>query len=196
MRYVVVDLEATCWEGVRGSPKMEIIEIGAVRLAGCVGPIDDDFASFVRPVVEPKLSEFCVRLTSIRQEDVDGAEYFWEVFPKFVEWIGAEPFVLCSWGGYDLNQFRQDCLRHQLPLPPTFERHVNLKKEFARLRDVKVCGMAKALEIADIPLEGTHHRAADDARNIAKLAMWILPQLEAEGAAHSVAAENVVKLYP
>jgi inhibitor of KinA sporulation pathway (predicted exonuclease) len=35
MRYIVVDLEATCWDGVRGSPKMEIIEIGAVQLASC-----------------------------------------------------------------------------------------------------------------------------------------------------------------
>lgn len=188
MRYVIVDLEATCWEGVRGSPKMEIIEIGAVRLASSGGPVDDEFSGFVRPVVEPKLSEFCTRLTSIRQADVDGAGYFWEVFPRFVEWIGDEPFVLCSWGGYDLNQFRQDCQRHRLPLPPAFERHLNLKKEFARLRDVKVCGMAKALEIADIPLEGTHHRAADDARNIAKLAMWILPQMEAEGSVPAEAA--------
>jgi inhibitor of KinA sporulation pathway (predicted exonuclease) len=112
---------------------------------------------------------------------VDTADYFWEVFPRFVEWIGTEPFVLCSWGAYDLNQFRQDCQRHRLPLPPAFERHVNLKKEFARQRCVKVCGMAKALEIAGIPLEGTHHRASDDARNIAKLAMWILPRMEAEG---------------
>ena len=181
MRYVVVDLEATCWEGVRGSPKMEIIEIGAVRLAAGGGPVDGEFSCFVRPVVEPALSDFCKRLTSIRQQDVDDARPFWEVFPRFVEWIGAGPFVLCSWGGYDLNQFRRDCLRHRLPLPRAFERHVNLKKAFARLRGVKLCGMAKALEIAGIPLEGTHHRAADDARNIAKLAAWILPRMEAEG---------------
>jgi hypothetical protein len=35
-----------------------------------------------------------------------------------------------------------------------------VKKEFARLRGVKVCGMARALEIANIPLEGTHHRGS------------------------------------
>ena len=188
MRYVIVDLEATCWEGVRGSPKMEIIEIGAVRLAGGGGPVDGDFASFVRPVVEPKLSDFCTRLTSIRQQDVAHADSFSQVFPRFVEWIGGEPFVLCSWGGYDLNQFRKDCQRHRLPLPPAFERHVNLKKEFARLRDVKLCGMAKAMAIAGIRLEGTHHRAADDARNIAKLATWILPRMEAEGSIPAEAA--------
>src|SRR5579864_407164 len=80
-----------------------------------------------------------------------------------------------SWGAYDLNQFRQDCSRHHLELPRGFERHINLKKEFARLHGIKPCGMARAMEIAKIPLEGTHHRAWDDARNIAKLAMGILP---------------------
>jgi len=182
MRYVIVDLEATCWEDVRGSPKMEIIEIGAVLLAGGGGPVAGEFSSFVRPVVEPVLSAFCRKLTSIRQEDVDAAEPFPVVFPRFVEWIGAEPFVLCSWGAYDLNQFRQDCRRHGMALPAAFERHVNLKTQFARLRGIKSCGMAAALRVAGVPLEGTHHRAIDDARNIAKLAVWVLPRLEAEGA--------------
>lgn len=181
MRYVVVDLEATCWEDARGAPEMETIEMGAVLLAEAGGPAIDTFGSFVRPVVVPELSAFCTRLTSIRQHDVDAAEPFWAVFPRFVEWIGDEPFVLCSWGDYDLKQFRHDCRRHRMPLPPTFERHVNLKKEFARQRCVKPCGMAKALSIAGIVLEGTHHRAVDDAANIAKLAKLLLPRSEAEG---------------
>jgi inhibitor of KinA sporulation pathway (predicted exonuclease) len=37
--------------------------------------------------------------------------------------------------------------------------------------------MARALKIAGLPLEGTHHRAIDDVRNIAKLAMLVLPKL-------------------
>jgi inhibitor of KinA sporulation pathway (predicted exonuclease) len=182
MRYAIVDLEATCWEDARGSPDMEIIEIGAVMLGAGGGPVGGEFAAFVRPVVVPRLSEFCKKLTSIRQADVDSAETFPVVFQRFLEWIGEGPFVLCSWGAYDLNQFRQDCRRHGMALPATFERHVNLKKEFARQRGVKSCGMAKALEIAGIRLEGSHHRAIDDARNIAKLAVWVIPRLEAEGA--------------
>ena len=54
--------------------------------------------------------------------------------------------------------------------------------QFARLRGIKPCGMARALEVAGIALEGTHHRAIDDARNIAKMAVWVIPRLEAEGA--------------
>ena len=35
-------------------------------------------------------------------------------------------------------------------------------------------GMAKALQLVGLPLEGTHHRGIDDARNIAKLLPYIL----------------------
>ncbi len=55
----------------------------------------------------------------------------------------------------------------------------NLKKEFARVFRVKSGGMARALEVVGLPLEGTHHREMDDARNIARLAVLILPHLEA-----------------
>jgi len=34
--------------------------------------------------------------------------------------------------------------------------------------------MAEALQLAEIKLEGTHHRGIDDARNIAKLLPYIL----------------------
>ena len=179
MRYVIVDLEATCWEKGTDRLRMEIIEIGAVLLASGEGPVVSEFGEFVRPVVEPTLSDFCRQLTHIRQHDVDSADRFPAVFARFLHWIGAEPFMLCSWGAYDLDQFRTDCGRHAVPFPASFERHINLKREFAVLHKSKPCGMAAALRRMNLPLEGTHHRARDDARNIARIARSLLPILEA-----------------
>jgi 3'-5' exoribonuclease 1 len=181
MRYIVVDVEATCWENIRDFGRMEIIEIGAVELPKADSAPTRDFSRFIRPVAEPQLSEFCCRLTTIRQRDVDQADIFSAVFLEFLEWISHEPFVLCSWGGYDLSQFRIDCDRHGMKLPQSFERHINLKKEFARLQGVKVCGMARALAHAGLPLHSTHHRGIDDARNIARLAALVLPALDSSG---------------
>jgi 3'-5' exoribonuclease 1 len=181
MQYIIVDLEATCWENTRNTNRMEIIEIGAVLLMSISHEPVSEFNRFVRPVVEPKLSDFCRKLTSITQTNVDKADTFGTVFHEFLDWIGQEPFVLCSWGAYDLNQFRTDCQRHGIAFPETFERHINLKKEFARVFNIRSCGMAKALAHAGLPLEGLHHRGIDDAWNIAKLAQLILPQLEQEG---------------
>ncbi len=176
-----MDLEATCWHGVRDFDRMEIIEIGAVELPAAAAPYDREFNQFIQPVAEPQLSEFCRELTSIQQQDVDSANYFWAVFQGFLDWIGETPFVICSWGGYDITQLQTDCRRHGVAFPASFEAHINLKKEFARVFGTKVSGMERALEHAGLPLDGRHHRGIDDARNIAKLANLVLPSLESTG---------------
>ncbi|MBX7223570.1 MAG: exonuclease domain-containing protein [Blastocatellia bacterium] len=181
MRYVIIDLEATCWEHTRSSEEMEIIEIGAVHLASAGGPETDEFACFVRPLVHPTLSDFCQKLTSIRPSQVEKAELFPAVLADFLDWIGPEPFVLCSWGDFDLLQLQTDCERHQIPFPQVFERHLNLKKEFARVFGVRSRGLKEALSQAGLHFVGKQHRGIDDARNIARLAVFILPQLEAGG---------------
>ncbi len=178
MRYIVVDLEATCWTAPRNSDMMEIIEIGAVCLIGSAGPAVGEFAEFVRPAESPILSEFCIELTTITQNMTDVADPFTLVFPRFVDWIGKEPFRLVSWGGYDLTQFKKDCVRHKIPLPASFENHINLKQEFSRVKKLKPMGMKAALEILGIPLSGTHHRGIDDARNTSMIAQIILPLLK------------------
>jgi inhibitor of KinA sporulation pathway (predicted exonuclease) len=113
MNYVIVDLEATCWEG-RDNSKNEIIEIGAVLVSG-QRRILSEFEGFVKPLMHPVLSSFCKTLTSIRQDQVDQAPYFYEAVASFRQWIeefGAE-YVLCSWGYYNKLQFEQDCRLHE-----------------------------------------------------------------------------------
>ncbi len=177
MRYVIVDLEATCWKTGTSPARQEIIEIGAVLVSGADLAPGEEFARFVRPIIEPVLSPFCIELTSIRQEDVDQAEDFGIVFPVFLDWIGDELFTLCSWGAYDPRQFRTDCTRHHIPYPASFEQHINLKTAFAEWKGIRPCGMKHALELLEIPLMGQHHRAIDDARNIARIAQLLLPRL-------------------
>jgi 3'-5' exoribonuclease 1 len=177
MRYIVVDLEATCWERDSTPERMEIIEIGAVCLTTEAEGPTGEFSAFVRPTVSPLLSEFCTQLTSIRQEDVDSADSFETVFARFVEWIGAEPFQLVSWGRYDLDQFRLECKRNKIPFPVGFKNHIDLKKVFSRTRKTAPVGLKAALTLLDIPLVGTHHRGLDDAKSTACIAQRILPGL-------------------
>lgn len=176
MNYIIVDLEATCWQKGTSPQRMEIIEIGAVKLNEDF-EIIDEFDSFVKPVVEPELSEFCIELTSIQQTDVDTAPTFLEIYPEFLKWIGADEYYLCSWGAYDPKQFMIDCERNVIPYPEKFSNHINIKKEFCTWQEIRPCGMKRALQILDIPLEGSHHRGIDDARNIAKIAKVIFPKI-------------------
>jgi 3'-5' exoribonuclease 1 len=175
MNYIIIDLEATCWKNVMDFTKMEIIEIGAVKLALDTLEILGEFPRFVRPLDNPLLSDFCAKLTTITQQDVDEAETFDVVFPELLEWIGDEDYKIVSWGNYDMKQFVIDCQRHNMKLPERFEQeHINLKKEFAKLKQRRPTGMKHALRSLGIPLTGTHHRGIDDARNIAKIAQIVL----------------------
>ena len=101
---------------------MEIIEIGAVELPVADTPPSREFNQFIRPVAENQLSDFCQQLTTIRQSDIDRTDDFRVVFPQFLSWIGEDPFILCSWGQYDLTEFRIERKRHGLALPASFER--------------------------------------------------------------------------
>jgi len=175
MRYIIVDLEATCWKQRTQPERMEIIEIGSILLTGRSLEVTDEFSRFVRPINEPILSEFCKELTSIKQSDIDGANYFKTVFAEFIDWIGDASYRICSWGEYDMKQFRIDCKRHGISFPKRFKKHINLKQEFASIKRIRSCGMAVALQMLGMPLHGKHHRAIDDVRNIAKIAKEIIP---------------------
>jgi len=178
MNYVIIDLEATCWPKGTRVEKSEIIEIGAVMLHRDTLETLGEFSSFVKPTQEPVLSQFCKELTGIQQDDVDNAKNFSDVYKRFIGWIGADSFRLCSWGQYDLNQLREDCKKHKIPFPIIHDkRHINLKKEVASQRRIKACGMKAALQILHVPLDGQHHRGIDDARNIAKIAKIIIPRI-------------------
>ncbi len=175
--FIIVDLEATCWEKGTSPLRMETIEIGAVRVGGTDLRPRAEFDRFVRPVSEPILSNFCTQLTGISQDDVNGAEPFPVVFGEFLDWARTEPFMWCSWGAYDLRQLRTDCARHDLQWPLVLERHMNLKAAFAQQMGCRPLGMKEALRKLGIPLAGKHHRAIDDARNIARIGAFLLPSL-------------------
>ena len=179
MRKIIFDLEATCWKDEHVPAEMETIEIGAVALDED-GAIESEFACFVRPVVHPQLSDFCLKLTSIAQSDVDGAETFAIAFARFVAWAqqGGEPFTLVSWGDFDPRQLQIDCARANVEYPASFGRHINIKQRFALAHNIKPVGMARALKMLKLTLIGTHHRGIDDARNIAAIAQTMLEYLD------------------
>jgi 3'-5' exoribonuclease 1 len=180
MNYVIVDLESTCWQKRARLERKEIIEIGAVILDATTLRVVREFSSFVRPIKEPLLSDFCRSLTTIRQIDVDQADDFKTVWVRFLEWVGADPFVMYSWGMYDLDHLQVECRRHGVAFPGSFQQHIDLKGEFARVKGREACGMKRALALLGLPLEGTHHRGIDDARNIARIAQAVIPHLERE----------------
>ncbi|MBI5065303.1 exonuclease domain-containing protein [Candidatus Woesearchaeota archaeon] len=180
MQYIIFDLEATCWEGNK-SKASEIIEIGAVKLNSEL-KIIDTFSNFVKPTINPELSDFCTKLTSIIQEDVSKAEQFEKVMKEFEYWIssnGQKPY-LCSWGFYDKRQILEECKikRYEGKIIGFLENHISIKHQFAEIKKVKPCGMNEALKMLNLSLEGVHHRAISDAKNITKIFVNVFDKLK------------------
>lgn len=179
--YVVIDLEATCWRERTPRQVMEAIDIGAVRMDGETLRVYDEFSTLVRPVEHPQLSDFCRRLTHLRQRDVEEAPHFTVALAQLVEWLGPDPVLFCSWGTFDRTQLRIDCQRHGVPFPVVLSQHLDLKRAFAEWRQHKRVGLKKALQLLGMPFVGTPHRGIDDARNAARIAQIMFPELLRQG---------------
>ena len=175
MHFIILDLEATCWQGNAMDRNQEIIELGAYRVNG-YGEWIDHFQTFVRPVMHPRLSTYCMDLTGISQEQVSKSKPFDQAFLRFEEWLhdidGTS--VLCTWGARDMEIIREECERHDqdasaLPMA------INLKAQYARIHNLpREVGLMKALEFIEMEFEGSHHRAIDDAFNTTKLFLHYL----------------------
>ncbi|HAX76207.1 MAG TPA: DNA polymerase III [Cyanobacteria bacterium UBA11372] len=164
---LVIDIEATCWEGnPPPGQKSEIIEIGICTLDIATGERLEKRSILVKPE-RSKVSEFCTKLTTLTQAQVDQGISFAEACSILKEEYGSQDKIWASYGDYDRLQFERQC-QYRPNSYPFGTRHINVKTLFAIIyllpREV---GMAKALELLGTPLEGTHHRGVDDAWNIA-----------------------------
>ncbi|MDJ0577463.1 MAG: 3'-5' exonuclease [Xenococcaceae cyanobacterium MO_234.B1] len=78
--FLIIDLEATCSDTKQISRrKMEIIEIGAVMVEAENLNIVSEFQTFIKPVRNPILTDFCTKLTE-------------ETIEKLVKLRGASHF--------------------------------------------------------------------------------------------------------
>jgi 3'-5' exoribonuclease 1 len=166
--FVIFDLEATC-DNTDPNWINEVIEIGAVKI-NQNGNIISEFSKFAKPQFDTILTEFCTELTSITQDDIDNAEYLDKVLIEFNEW--SKGSILLSWGGYDIRQLKRDIESQKVDIDwiEMKNRHIDFKRWYSNKNKLrKPCGMSKALKLEKLPLDGTHHRGIDDARNISKI---------------------------
>ena len=173
----VVDVEATCWDGEQPAGQVhEIIEIGLAVVDLEAGERIARHRILVRPQ-RSTVSAFCTELTGLTQPEVDSGATFAEACQTLAvdHEAGLRPWA--SWGDYDRNQFTVQCQAAGVRYP-FGRRHTNAKLVFTQANELrKRPGMARALQIAGLPLEGRHHSGEDDAWNIAALIL----QLAARG---------------
>jgi len=170
MKYLVVDIEATCWEHNDPDKQFhETIEIGAVLL-------DENFdivksqSFYCRPTFNTQLTTYCTQLTGIGQANVDNALPFDKALLEFIQWVGDfSDITLCSWGEFDKKQLIEDCTRNSCAYPFT-QAHINIKQVYLdTLKRHTKGGLQKACRVCGIHFEGTPHNGRDDAIMAAKI---------------------------
>ncbi|KOX26073.1 MULTISPECIES: 3'-5' exonuclease [unclassified Streptomyces] len=167
----VVDVEATCWEGERPPGQVsEIIEIGLTVVDLDARERLSRHRILVRPA-RSRVGAFCTELTGLTQAEVDTGLDFAAACRLLATTYEAGKRPWASWGDYDRKQFTLQCRATGAPYP-FGRRHTNAKAVFTEAYGLaRRPGMARALEVAGLPLEGRHHRGEDDAWNIAALVL-------------------------
>jgi len=174
-----VDLEATCDEiGESKSPRtlavfpdqMETIEIGLVVIDLETLEIVDEFQRFVRPQINPILTDFCKKLTSIQQGDVNSAGTYVEVGQELGAFIARYPNAAwASWGDYDARQLERDAGFAACPSLLAGLQHFNVRKWHKGLYDNQQKGLKQTVEAMGLVWQGKYHRGIDDAKNVASI---------------------------
>lgn len=170
MKFIVYDIEATCWEGRPPGMVQETIEIGACELDR-FGRVQDYFSRLIRPVMHPTLSHFCRNLTKIDQVELNRAQDFSRVVEDFQDWIDVDggEYLLASWGNFDPEQLAADCRLHRLD-DYWLDEHIDLKTQYQEIKGLpKKRGLKSAVKHEGYEWEGVQHRALTDARNTVKV---------------------------
>lgn len=174
---IVIDLEATCWDGeIPAGEESEIIEIGVCVLSRDNPRNEWEIGSAEGMIVKPvksKISPFCTELTTLTQADVDKGMTLFEACRRLENVYDSRHKGFASWGDYDRKMLEKCC--KNVVRYPFGDTHWNMKNLYSLLRKFnKEYGMAEALKIEGLKLEGTHHRGVDDAVNTARILQRIL----------------------
>lgn len=171
---VVIDIEATCWEGPPPAGEVrEIIEVGICPLDLRALERGERESVLVR-AERSRVSAFCTTLTTLTPEQVAGGVSFAEACALLVGKYATRERAWASWGDFDRVIFEEQCrdLGIALPFGTT---HVNVKSLFALAHGLpEEMGMMDALRHAGVAHQGTHHRGHDDAWNTAGLLAGLL----------------------
>lgn len=183
---IAIDFECTCVEIIYDYPH-EIIELPAVLIDVREMKIISEFRTYVRPVRNPKLSEFCMQFTKIAQETVDAAPYFREALQRLYTWMRKfnlgqknSRFAFVTDGPHDMWKFMQfQCLLSNIRMPHMFRSFINIKKTFKEKFNGLIKGNGKSgienmLERLDLSFVGNKHSGLDDATNIAAIAIQMM----------------------
>jgi inhibitor of KinA sporulation pathway (predicted exonuclease) len=179
----ILDFEATCCdfnttgkELLFSKNEMEIIEFPSILLKLENGKVQyvDTFREYIKPVIHPKLTDFCTNLTKIQQRTVDESDILENVYKRHYIWLieninDGQVFFVTA-GDWDLvTQLPRECELKNIDVHDVYKRVLNIKDPYRKIHPNGKCGMMAMLEKLKIAHVGIHHSGLDDCKNIANI---------------------------
>lgn len=179
---LVVDLESTCWEGPPPPGQVsEIIEVGVCTVDVASLQRVEKRSILIKPV-QSEVSEFCTQLTTLTAAHLSGAGSLADATRILKKELFSQERLWASWGDYDRRQFERVCKEHGIGYPFGIS-HLNVKTLFAMaVGSERELGLDEAYARLGLVMEGTHHRGADDAWNIAGVLCRLLKAARGQAA--------------
>lgn len=180
-KIIVIDLESTCWEGSPPAGQVsEIIEVGVATIHVASLERGERRSILVKPV-RSEVSEFCTRLTTLTAAHLDDAGSLADATKLLKKDFKSQDRLWASWGDYDRRQFERVCKEFGVGYPFGIS-HLNVKTLFSIAHGIdQEIGLDMAYQRLGLAMEGTHHRGADDAWNIAGLLCRLLAPVRSAG---------------
>lgn len=149
-KVMVIDLEATCWEGDPPPGQMsEIIEIGLCMLDVTTGERETPRAILVKPQ-RSKLSAYCTKLTTLTPEMLRDGLDFAAACALLREEYQSHLRPWASYGDYDRLQFTRQCEALGLD-NPMGRTHINVKNLLALQSGLsREVGLRKAMGLVGL----------------------------------------------
>lgn len=173
-KYLVIDLEATT--GDRGDKGFipEIIEFAAMVVTSSYNIEESKgISKFIKPKINPILSDFCKKLTGIKQSDIDTANTFDVVLNEINEYLictynkSITEFIVIVWGSYDKKLI--DGEFNRMSTESIIGPIIDIGKIFKETHRAEKNTLMGALNHLGLEFEGNHHEAISDAYNTARI---------------------------
>lgn len=175
---LAMDFEATCVRNQKIEPIQEIIEFPCLKIDTKNFEVTGEFHTYVKPKLNPILSDFCTELTGILQETVNDSPDFVRTLDNFQNWLKSsdmncetsENFAVVTCGDWDLKTcLPKQCETYGINVPFWAKRWINLKRSHQIMHPGKFPrSLNEILRSNGLEFEGRPHSGIDDTKNIAK----------------------------
>lgn len=162
-QHLFIDFEFSMPEHDKGrnSHFPEIIEAGFVFVVN--EEVVDTFSSFVKPIVNPLLTNRCKSFLQITQKDVDSGVPLEQVAEIYHSYINQAATTVVTWGNMDVPIMRRNFLKQELPYKRP-HKELDLAEAYRRFYgDRNNTALRKAIVEYGKDGTGKNHRALDDA---------------------------------